>query len=454
MGKMNYFFVAVLVYLFATNISTAQVGIGTTTPEAHLDLSSTSAGLLIPRGALTSLVDVTTFTNPQGGGPVESTLIYNDGTGGVATPGFYYWDGTEWVMLTTKPSSDWTVLGNTGTNPTTNFVGTRDANALAFRTNNTEHVRIATDGKVGIGETNPTNGTLEVKGNLVIGDTYTGGNGVAQPGGLTIEGRTIMGDDDFFYAVDKLVVYGNTNWVPTGATSTDNGNGLIYAVNGYTFDGTAIYGEDNDGGIGVDGAVNGPATNRPTGTRGYDTGGNGIGVVGISADDGVTPTTGYIGVQGVESTGNGWAVLGIGDIGATGDGLFNLSDARLKKNITPFNNALSIVNQLEAKKYYMITDGKYKNAGFAKGEQIGFLAQDLEAILPGLVKNAPLPLNDARFTKEDLTKNPKLRNVQETVIDVKAVNYTKLIPILTQAIKEQQAQIKALQEKVETLENK
>ena len=453
MGKMNYFFVAVLAYVFATNMATAQVGIGTTTPEAHLDLSSTSAGLLIPRGGLLSLVDVTTFTNPQGGGPVESTLIYNDGTGGVVTPGFYYWDGTEWVMLTTKPSSDWTVLGNSGTDPSTNFVGTRDANALVFRTNNTEHVRIATDGKVGIGENNPTNGTLEVKGNLVIGDTYTGGNGVAQPGGLTIEGRTIMGDDDFFYAVDKLVVYGNTNWVPTGATSTDNGNGLVYAVNGYTFDGTAIYGEDNDGGIGVDGAVDGPSTNRPTGARGYDTGGNGYGIRGISANSGTAPTAGFVGVQAVESTTTGYALFVSGDQNTTGT-IFNTSDARLKKNIKNLDNALEIVNQLQPKTYEMKNDGIYKNAGFSKNEQIGFLAQDVEQILPNLVKDGPLVLNNNLYTKEDLSKNPKLRNEEDQVIQAKAVSYTQLIPILTQAIKEQQVQIKALQEKIEALENK
>ena len=451
MGKINITLGAVMVLLLAFNSSYAQVGIGTTTPEAHLDISSASAGLLIPRGGLTSLTDVTTFTNPQGGGPVESTLVYNDASGGVAVPGFYYWDGSEWVLLSTKPSTDWTILGNTGTNPASNFVGTRDANALAFRTNNAERVRIAADGKVGIGENNPTNGTLEVKGNLVIGDNYTGGNGVAQPGGLTIEGRTIMGDDDFFYGVDKLVVYGNTNWIPTGATSTDNGNGLVYAVNGYTFDGTAIYGEDNDGGIGVDGAVNGTAANRPTGARGYDTGGVGFGLRGISANSGTTPTAGFIGVQAVETTTTGYGLLVSGDQNTTGT-IFNTSDARLKKNIKNLDNALAIINQLQAKTYEMKNDGIYKNAGFAKTEQIGFLAQDVEQVLPNLVKEGPLVLNNNLYTKKDLTKNPKLRTEEEKVIQAKAVAYTQLIPVLTQAIKEQQAQIKALQEKIEALE--
>src|SRR6186997_1030173 len=33
-------------------------------------------------------------------------------------------------------SSAWNLNGNTGTNPTNNFLGTTDANGLAFRTNN------------------------------------------------------------------------------------------------------------------------------------------------------------------------------------------------------------------------------------------------------------------------------------------------------------------------------
>ena len=33
-------------------------------------------------------------------------------------------------------AQNWLLTGNAGTNPTTNFVGTKDAKALAFRTNN------------------------------------------------------------------------------------------------------------------------------------------------------------------------------------------------------------------------------------------------------------------------------------------------------------------------------
>jgi len=50
----------------------------------------------------------------------------------------------------------WDIYGNTGTNPTTNFLGTIDNQDLVFRTNNTEKVRVTNIGRVGIGTNNPT----------------------------------------------------------------------------------------------------------------------------------------------------------------------------------------------------------------------------------------------------------------------------------------------------------
>lgn len=50
----------------------------------------------------------------------------------------------------------WSLLGNVGTNPAVNFVGTRDNQALVVRTNNVERMRVTNNGLVGIGLTNPT----------------------------------------------------------------------------------------------------------------------------------------------------------------------------------------------------------------------------------------------------------------------------------------------------------
>lgn len=53
-------------------------------------------------------------------------------------------------------NSDWNSLGNAGTNPSENFIGTTDAKDLVFRTRNTEQMRINNSGRVGIGSSNPS----------------------------------------------------------------------------------------------------------------------------------------------------------------------------------------------------------------------------------------------------------------------------------------------------------
>ncbi|WP_028377397.1 hypothetical protein [Leeuwenhoekiella sp. MAR_2009_132] len=77
----------------------AQVGIGTVDPEARLDIVSTNSGILIPRVALTSINDVATIINPAGGALAVSTLVYNNGTGGLTPQGYYYWQNNQWNQI-------------------------------------------------------------------------------------------------------------------------------------------------------------------------------------------------------------------------------------------------------------------------------------------------------------------------------------------------------------------
>jgi hypothetical protein len=62
--------------------------------SAMLDVYSTSKGLLIPRIALTSSTTAAPVT-----APVTSLLIYNTATTGDVIPGFYYWNGSKWIGL-------------------------------------------------------------------------------------------------------------------------------------------------------------------------------------------------------------------------------------------------------------------------------------------------------------------------------------------------------------------
>lgn len=83
--------------MLSVNILTAQnnVGIGTLTPNnsAMLDIVASDKGVLIPRVALTAV-------NTPINAPATGLMVYNTSTSGTySTPGFYYFDGSNWVQI-------------------------------------------------------------------------------------------------------------------------------------------------------------------------------------------------------------------------------------------------------------------------------------------------------------------------------------------------------------------
>lgn len=107
---------ALLVLVFLNSVAFAQVGIGTTNPNssAQLDITSTSKGFLPPRVALTGTADVSTIVSPATG-----LLIYNTATAGTApnnvVPGYYYYNGTQWLHLAIVTVDNTYKLASTGT---------------------------------------------------------------------------------------------------------------------------------------------------------------------------------------------------------------------------------------------------------------------------------------------------------------------------------------------------
>lgn len=83
-----------LLNLFALH---AQVGIGTTTPDAsaRLQVDAADKGFLPPRVALSSVSDNVTITSP-----VVGLMVYCSGTPGLEE-GYYFWNGTHWANIAT-----------------------------------------------------------------------------------------------------------------------------------------------------------------------------------------------------------------------------------------------------------------------------------------------------------------------------------------------------------------
>jgi hypothetical protein len=170
-------------FTFNNAILAQNVGINATgsNPDASaiLDVESTNKGLLIPRVALTATNAAAPITLPQ-----HSLMVYNTATAGTGltavVPGYYYNAGTgaapNWVRFNVG-NENWKILGNLGTNPTDNFLGTIDAQHLQFRTNNENRMRImnSTYPTVGIGTAFPV---MNLQGNSSVLHVHDGGNSV------------------------------------------------------------------------------------------------------------------------------------------------------------------------------------------------------------------------------------------------------------------------------------
>jgi hypothetical protein len=131
-----------------------------------------------------------------------------------------------------------------------------------------------------------------------------------------------------------------------------------------------------------------------------------------------------------------------GEIRATNNITAFYSDERLKENIKPIRNALSKLLSLRG-----VTFNSNKLAekyGYLdKKEQVGVIAQEVEKVLPQVVVPAPF----------DIEQDDDGNEYSGSGENYKTVQYDKLIPLLIEAIKEQQETIINLQKRIEDLEN-
>lgn len=149
---MNKILFSVMLLVITRTIGFSQsVGIGTTTPDASsvLELKATNKGFLPPR---MTAAEKALIPSPKAG-----LMIYQ--TDGVT--GLYLYNGSEWdAAAGTATAFGWALNGNSGTNPSSNFIGTRDNQPLKLRVNN-----------IPSGEINHINGNIALGPYALVANT-------------------------------------------------------------------------------------------------------------------------------------------------------------------------------------------------------------------------------------------------------------------------------------------
>lgn len=297
------------------------------------------AGYFLGNVAIGSAVG-NTYTLPTSRG-TNGQIMQTDGSGNVS-----------WVNLPTE-SQDWTLTGNTGTNPTTNFLGTLDNVGLSFRTNNVEKMRLttlgtlelitATDDQAQIKNANTFNDANDANINFSVNETKD--SWMVSSRETTPDNSGIYGNRDFV-----------TIWSP------GDSNRIIRFLDEDAW-------SDNDGD---------PYNN--TAEKAY-----------------------------IDSNGQ----------------YVQASDRNRKENFNKISNALAKLDKLNGYTYTYKLNASEKQKGQKAIKTSGVIAQELYEILPEAVQ---INQNGEYF-----------------------VHYAGIIPLLIEAIKEQQKEIEILKEEISEL---
>ena len=486
----------------------SQVGIGTTTPAegSILDVTSTDKGVLVPSVDITNLTTIAPIT----GGATVGLLVWN--TNSTTGVGFHYWDGNDWIALGATvpravtnglnfntPNNDIRLGGNLIEDTTIisdafNLVHNLNSTGdFHIQDNGLNQFSVLNNGRTTVGGVNNA-GQFNVTGNSYFSDDIHLRDGAVSSGDVLI--RLYDLDDDGVIDIYENNAYNirlhgngasifneqgiasndfriesntqaNMFFIDAGADRigirTNTPTNMLQMTNGGVNVGAAAMAEfDNSGleGVSVSG-YNRDVTNGYNGIEGITNySGNtfaAAGVFGLAIDNTLTNTAvgvrgtingregiGVLGTRG-NGGGTGWAGLFIEDLGYTG--FFGAaSDKRLKKDIEPLTDALDIIAQLNPVTYHFDLE-KYPYMGLNTEKEYGFIAQEVREILPEITRDKRLPTNATKEVKQ----NQPLKNESEIFV---ILDYTRIIPILTKAIKEQQNIIDEQNKRLDLLEHK
>ncbi|MFN1217440.1 tail fiber domain-containing protein [Chryseobacterium kwangjuense] len=416
--------------LFIEN-ATGNIGIANNAPTNTLDVNGGARVRTLPTGA------------------AADNVITTDANGNLR----------QLTAATFGAANNWSKTGNAGTTPATNFIGTTDVQDFVTRSNNTERMRVTSAGNVGVGTSTPTAAfhvVTTVAGGM-ISERATAGTGTGSPAYLvlrrnkattpTTNAAVVSGD-----GLGAVSFVGNNG---TGFT-TDiiNGVSMVYSEATETFSATAAGSRlefrtvpngtltnvirmriEQDGKVGIGAqatagrltVAGSGATNTPMLT---------LTNTNVTGNPTLNIYPGYTSNGSSIVEGNQYAVVFDQDPGTssgTTQSLYDfhgqiravssssISDRRVKENITDMKQyGLKEVLKMQPHNYILKK---------SKTKDIGFIAQELQTIVPELVLG------------------------EEKENSLLSVDYSKVCVILVNAIKEQQKTIDDLEKMVKSLQS-
>ncbi len=181
-----------------------------------------------------------------------------------------------------------------------------------------------------------------------------------------------------------------------------------------------------------------------------------FGAYGYAYRSSATPASTTYAIYGLQSGSAAIEYAGYfsGDVYSTG--AYLPSDAILKTEVDVFEGGIEQLAQIETKVYNYKTS-EYPHFNFPEGQQIGLMADNLKEVFPQLVKSSHqpeviVPLEDAIDMGADYTPvGDDMAKIADG-LDYDVVNYTGLIPVLVNAVQEQQAEIEDKDDLIEELQ--
>ena len=308
---------------------------------------------------------------------------------------------------------------------------------------------------------NGTTGRLSLKGsggsllwdgsdlNIIGGGTFTGALSAATG---TFNGSVSIGSGNSIFKADANGIYlGNATFANAPFSVTPGG--IMKSTSG-TIGGWSIGASSLTATFGIRTITLNAGTGFLTfgGDSGIEFSSGGSGVINFAGSGGILMNSTSLGV-GVTRADNGheaalcvgtttcvyadtkgsggWAGYFKGPVAATGNIYAYYSDERLKTKISNIPNALDKIQKLNG--FYYTNNDLAKSFGYKEDSiQIGVSAQEVKEVFPEIVSLAPFD---------------SISGISESGEDYLTVDYTKLVPVLIEAIKELRKELNELKNK-------